>query len=970
MKKNGLLSLLMSVILILSMLPSMVFAGELVTLEGELKVKGDAEIGSTLSADYTGVEPSGVTDEMVSFLWERKISDDETKEIGKEKTYQVTEEDLGYVLILTVTGLESQGYTGSLKAKTEAVTEQKSGEEDEAGNGDETQAAEENTEEEAYYGEGYYEDPAEYPETEYEEDGSEQLTETIPEEGGELRELTEEEMAELNGDSGYEEIIEETEDWMNEESSAEDEDWQMDWEVQEEVYGESQPGEEESIEDPYEEAVPYEEEEEDLAGEGAGESQDSGQDGAEAPQVPVEPQTLTFTSEDGAFNSATVTITNPFDTEEITVILPEPDGFFEVSSLQESTVLAPGASLSVFVQPLAGAEVPAESVLTFGIQRGNETSWIDVAVTVSGTEEPAPVYDVVCTPQALDFGTVEEGYASVEAQSLVITNNGNQSVVLNDPVTDNFSVEGLAAEGAELAPGASLELQIAPRAELAAGIYVETLQFASEEAYKVSAEVTLTVTEAAPAPVYALECAPETLDFGSAEEGYAAPEAQKITITNTGNQPILLTVPESETYSISGNTDESLEPAGAAELTIAPAEGLEAGNYDDVLVFTGDGDTEVSVEVKFTVTEAPVYSLSCDTEILDFGAAEEGYATAPKAKWIHIINDGNQPIHLETPSNDYFKVGKLAADTLEPGDSMAVAIRPRTGLKKGKYESAVKFPNAEGVELSVDANFSVTENVVKLQKIQTISPITDVPNNAEKSVKGLKLPATVKITTTNGEMNASVKWDVEGCAYDPRSVEKQSFTVNGTVVLPEGVKNPDGISLNIAAAVEVGAYTPRLASASDNKITGITVEDKYTPQAKISFTAVGAGMDNDSPRKGDTRYIPLNWTVINTNTWQSAPYTATFGMAQSGEYTLTVVFNQQQYDGTSWANTGSQDTKKVVFNVAKNSNISGTPTPVPNKANQKAAVQTGDDTNILPFVIALVLALVCVVGIIVYRKKK
>lgn len=33
-------------------------------------------------------------------------------------------------------------------------------------------------------------------------------------------------------------------------------------------------------------------------------------------------------------------------------------------------------------------------------------------------------------------------------------------------------------------------------------------------------------------------------------------------------------------------------------------------------------------------------------------------------------------------------------------------------------------------------------------------------------------------------------------------------------------------------------------------------------------------MDNNSPKKGDIRYVPLNWTVINTNAWDKAPYTA------------------------------------------------------------------------------------------------
>ena len=54
-------------------------------------------------------------------------------------------------------------------------------------------------------------------------------------------------------------------------------------------------------------------------------------------------------------------------------------------------------------------------------------------------------------------------------------------------------------------------------------------------------------------------------------------------------------------------------------------------------------------------------------------------------------------------------------------------------------------------------------------------------------------------------------------------------------------------------------------------------------------------MDNESPGKGDVRYVPYNWKVINTNSWSSAPYTAAFGITKAGTYTLTVTFDRQKY---------------------------------------------------------------------------
>lgn len=94
-----------------------------------------------------------------------------------------------------------------------------------------------------------------------------------------------------------------------------------------------------------------------------------------------------------------------------------------------------------------------------------------------------------------------------------------------------------------------------------------------------------------------------------------------------------------------------------------------------------------------------------------------------------------------------------------------------------------------------------------------------------------------------------MKWDVKGCSYDPSSVDRQTFNVKGTVTLPDGVKNPDKISTVIAVSITVNAYKGSGVKESDNKITGIDPNGKYDTNTKITFTAVGAGMDNSNPVK-------------------------------------------------------------------------------------------------------------------------
>ena len=121
--------------------------------------------------------------------------------------------------------------------------------------------------------------------------------------------------------------------------------------------------------------------------------------------------------------------------------------------------------------------------------------------------------------------------------------------------------------------------------------------------------------------------------------------------------------------------------------------------------------------------------------------------------------------------------------------------------------------------------------------------------------------------------------------------------------------------------------------------------------------------------KGDTRYLPLNWTEFNTNTWSSAPYTASFGMAQSGDHTLKVTFQLQKFDGTAWKSIEDYASCKVPFHVSKAS-VTGPGQNLTPAADRRNAVRTGDSTPVLPFVIHSVVAAVAIGGVIIYKKKK
>lgn len=130
-------------------------------------------------------------------------------------------------------------------------------------------------------------------------------------------------------------------------------------------------------------------------------------------------------------------------------------------------------------------------------------------------------------------------------------------------------------------------------------------------------------------------------------------------------------------------------------------------------------------------------------------------------------------------------------------------------------------------------------------------------------------------------------------------------------------------------------------------------------------------MDNTSPRKGDTRYIPASWKVLKETTFNDSTYTGNFGIGDAGSYTLTVNFRQQQYDGASWKETGTTDSKQVPFTITKaEATVTNPGLDITPAANQKNAVKTGDSTPIGAFVIILVAAAAAIGGLVVYRSKK
>lgn len=907
MERRRFLAIVMTVMMVISLIPSMVFAAAPSgALGGKLKVKGLAAVGVTVSADYSKVTPEGVTDEDFTFSWSRQTGEKELTQIGTEKTYTITQEDLGYKLELDITPIDGSGLTGTLTAKTlevaatedeaKALTEQNPDETEKAQLAETTDEAENN------------------------QDSENQTTdETQTDENQNVENSQNDEVQETEGQ------LDETQTAYDNESAQQTDDSQEN--ASDQTYNEtdSTEGTDDSQMKIYtEEQLQVDENgnvQTDKTDENAEDT--AGKDSKEAYEAVASVEDSedpvcdfgTAQSDLGDVEAQYVQITNiGSETLNFQEISPE---HFMVADITEP--LAAGESVNVWVQPREGLEAgDYDDVITYETEEGTEVSF-EAKITIEGEssdaddedlepvedpkEEPAETPDDSKTSddntdasleaQSLDINTgtlnfsdVEENYTQAnETLSVTVTNTGDSAVTLRIPQSEYFNVlneDGSeAASGTQLAKGESIMFMVQPKTGLTKGDYSDTLVFGSNEESEVTAQVTAEISvKEAQQQITEIQADPASVNYDDLKEGYDTPDSTTVTLTNTGNTTVSLVQPVGEYFNIGELSASELNPGDTAEFTVTPVTGLTAGDYMDsiqIMQTNADGQEEVltTVNASITVSEVEkIYKLSVNPTELDFGKTKAGYGEAPEAQKVTVTNEGNTNVTLNTPSAKNFKIGKFSATELAPGESATFKIRPKEGLKAGSYTEAIAVNTDQNVSAKVNVKFTV------------------------KTVRKAKI-----------------------------------------------------------------------ADPADNKITGISFEG-YTTQSKITFTAVGAGMDNESPGKGDVRYVPYNWKVINTNSWSSAPYTAAFGITKAGTYTLTVVFDRQMYNGKEWENTGEQDTKQVNFNITQAQTVTATPTPQPNGATAKSAVKTGDTTNIAPFVIILVLAAGCIAGVVVYKKKK
>jgi endo-beta-N-acetylglucosaminidase D len=318
--------------------------------------------------------------------------------------------------------------------------------------------------------------------------------------------------------------------------------------------------------------------------------------------------------------------------------------------------------------------------------------------------------------------------------------------------------------------------------------------------YTAGETVNLTVTPAEGYSLGSLKYNDGTSDVRIPEE-FEMP-ANNITVTATFGKSHKITIdPNIKNGSIETPLGTEFTPGKPFYVVFMPSDGYQV--KEGTRKYSYDGKDVSLEEAVAAHPEYAPYVIIFDAPDSDITFTAE-FELIPVAETTHAVTIGTIDNGIVTGDKS----------TAKEGDTVTLTVTPNEGyqLKTGslRLNGDVIIGNTfimPAQIATITAEFELIP-VKALVSLTTPTAITGLPNGTAKTADALELPATVEIVTDSGNMNADVEWDVASASYDPAVKTEQTFTVNGTVILPEGVLNTKSIPLTTSIEVTVAAATP------------------------------------------------------------------------------------------------------------------------------------------------------------------
>ncbi|MGO5291423.1 InlB B-repeat-containing protein [Porcincola sp. LCP21S3_C12] len=228
--------------------------------------------------------------------------------------------------------------------------------------------------------------------------------------------------------------------------------------------------------------------------------------------------------------------------------------------------------------------------------------------------------------------------------------------------------------------------------------------------------------------------------------------------------------------------------------------------------------------------------------------------------------------------------------------------------------------------------------------------------SSDASVQANYEPIPYKITVKNGKPSGTYtigqKVSLQA-DYPAAGKEFDKWTVtSGKIELGDKSSFYSTATVKASDATITAVYKNG-PDPANNTISGLQNDMEYLKSSTLTFNAVGVGMDNTNPNPGDYRYRPTGYQIGSvTGSWTEAPYQTSMAINAVGDYTLTVTYAKDVYDGNTWKADGTTDQKSITIHVVNT-----------------LSVKTGDTSPIIPLAIVAAAALAAIILLVVIRKK-
>ena len=293
---------------------------------------------------------------------------------------------------------------------------------------------------------------------------------------------------------------------------------------------------------------------------------------------------------------------------------------------------------------------------------------------------------------------------------------------------------------------------------------------------------------------------------------------------------------------------------------------------------------------------------------------------------------------------------------------------PATGHKFGEYEVVTEATcSKDGLKRRTCSVYNEVEEV-KIPATGKHTAVTEITKKATCTTAGEKV----------------TKCSVCDKVLSTEEIPATGHKYSDYVIKKDATETEDGILERICTVCgETEKVTiPKLESlkteVKDEKAEN-PLASQYTKGEDITFTAIGIGMDNVNPQAGDMRYVPAKWSINPSGEWTSAPYTATFAVANAGDYELKVVYNREVYKDGKWVADGVTITSKTAITIAEkaetpdngnngNTNNDSTTPSGDASIDNNASVSTGD-TSMYVMIMAVIMMMASA-AVIVEKSRK